>query len=244
MSRCGCGCGSCNKNISYGHNKSCNKAYAGIYFCKDPLSYVKANFIVPADNVILEIEVTDSSRLYVGEGIQIGTGYFQVIAIEDATNISIAQNGTATVGLQITAIHPSYGCYQYPMLYVGAVDRLIAPTVIGVDSSFAEVADSVLSQVTQLTFSYLGPYKVEFEFELSCTIDNAPQYVEVELPVAVGAGAPQATFSVMVDDGSGFAPAIAYRDSTTTFVIGIDAATALSDGADRVFRVTGIYDLQ
>jgi hypothetical protein len=125
-----CGCG-CNSNIAYGYNKSCTKQSSGIYFCKEPLCYVKANFVTPAVDVVLEIEVTDSSRLMLWQGIQIGTGYFQIVAIDDANNISIAHSGTATAGLQITAIHPTYGCYQYPITFVGDVPLNWTPTLVG-----------------------------------------------------------------------------------------------------------------
>jgi len=239
MNSCGCGC---NSNISYGYNKSCTKGYAGIYFCKDPLSYVKTTFVMPADNVILEIEVTDSSKLYVGQGLRIGTGFVQVVAIEDTNNISIAQNGTATAGLTITAIHPTYGCYQYPMLAAGEVDLLIDPDVAGLDSAFAVVASSVVTPTKQLTYGFVGPYKVQLEFEMSFTVANTPRYIEVELPVGVESGAPQATFVAMIDNGAGFTPAIAYRRNDT-IVTAIDAATDLANGASIV-RVSGFYELQ
>lgn len=115
--RSGCNCRSCNSNISYGYNKSCSKTYAGVNFCKDPFSYVKESFVIPAIGTILEIVVTDSSRLYVGQGIGIGGNYFYVAAIEDTNNISIFHNGNADVGLQITALNPAYGCYNYPILF-------------------------------------------------------------------------------------------------------------------------------
>jgi len=126
----GCGCG-CNSNVSYGNNNSCSKQYAGIYFCKDPVCYVKTTFIVPIADVTIDIEVTDSSRLYKGEGIQIGTGYFQIVAIADANNISIAHSGTASPGLTIVAIQPTYGCYQYPILFVGGIWLPWIPVLVG-----------------------------------------------------------------------------------------------------------------
>lgn len=241
MSGCGCGCG-CSSNVSYGRNRSCSKQYAGIYFCKDPLCYVKTSFVTPADNVVIEIEVTDSSRLYVGQGIQIGTGYFQITDIADVNNISIAQNGTAPVALTIVAVQPTYGCYQYPILFVGAIDLLIDPTVAGVNSSFVEVASSLVSPTDQLTYSYESPTKVSLEFQMDCTIANTPRYVQVDLPVAVEVGAPEATFAAIIDNGAGYVPAIAYRRSDT-LVIALNAATNLSNGASK-FRVSGTYDLQ
>lgn len=237
-----CNCG-CNKNISYGCNKSCNQAYSGIYFCKDPICYVKVNFIMPADNVILDIEVTDSSKLYVGQGVRIGDGFVQIAAIEDTNNISIVHNGTATPNLQITAVQPSYGCYQYPMLPVGAIDHLIDPDVVGLDASFVESAGYIVSPTQQLTYGYNSPTKVEFEFEMDCTIANAPRYIQVDLPVVVVSGAPQATFAAMIDNGSGFVPAIAYRRNDTC-IIAINAATNMSNGSARKFRVSGVYDIQ
>lgn len=237
-----CDCG-CNKNISYGCNKTCNQSYSGIYFCKDPFCYVKTNFVMPDDNVVLEIEVTDSDLLYVGQGVRIGAGFVQIAAIEDSTNISIVHNGTATPNLQITAVQPSYGCYQYPLIPVGAVDQLIIPTIAGLDGSFVVVVGAISDPVAQLTYGYNGPAEVEFEVEIVTEIANTPRYIEVQLPVAVISGAPNATFSAMIDDGAGFVPAIAYRRGNTV-VIALDAATDLSDGSDRKFRVSGVYGLQ
>jgi len=240
--RCGsCNC-SCNRNISFGSNSRCCQTSSRVNACDDPVVYVKTNFIVLADNVILEIEVTDSSLLYEGEGIRIGDGYFQIAEIIDSTTISIVQNGTATPGLQITAVHPSYGCYQYPILYVGAVDQLIVPEIAGLDSSFVVVGDSLDDPTMQMTYSYLGPKKVEFEFECDVDITDTITYLQIDVPVEVEAGAPQATFSAMIDNGTGFGPAIAYRRNQT-IVIAINAALELSLGSTK-FRITGIYDLQ
>lgn len=238
----GCDCG-CNKNISLGCNSSCNQSYSGIYFCKDPLCYVKTNFVMPAANVVLAIEVTDSSKLYVGQGVRIGDGFVKVAVITDTNNISIVHNGTATPSLQITAVHPSYGCYQYPMLYVGAVDSLIVPVVAGLDASFVVVASSIVTPTMQLTYGYLGPKKVELEFQMDCTIANAPRYVQVNLPVAIVGTPAEATFATIVDNGAGFLPGIGYRRSGT-IIVGVNAATALSNGAARKFRVSGFYDVQ
>lgn len=242
-SNCNCGC---NKNISYGCNSSCNQSYSGVYFCKDPICYVKSDFVIPAANVAINIEVTDSSRLYVGAGIQIGTGYFQVTAITDTNNISIAHNGTATPNLQLTAIQPSYGCYQYPITLVGKVSLLKTPTVVALNDAMSATIDALSNITVQvLTYGYLGPKTVQFEAELNCDTINTLYWVGFSLPVTPASGSPLPAFSGFLDKANiVYGPAMLGLASFQNYaVIGLGNSATIAAGSTRRFRILGTYDV-
>ncbi len=237
---CDCSCG--RKTVIQQSKSSCCNTTTGTRFCKEPLVYVTGDFTVPAANVPVEITVSDSSKLYEGQGIQIGTGYFQIREIVDSKTISIAHNGLATVATVITAINPTYGCYTYPIYYVGYVDILTTPSVIGVDEDYEEVDDSVIDAEVYLTFGYIGPNTVKFHLSVSAEIANAPDFLQVELPKDTGSASVQGVFSCIIDNGSGFIPAVAYiQNNLITF--GLGGGTALSNGTDRKFEVSGVYEL-
>lgn len=245
MSYCNCGCNS-SKVIAYQKSSSCcNKTYSGTYFCKEPWGVVKSNFVVPAANIEVEVEVIDSSKFYEGQGIQIGNGYFQVVSIVDSTNITIAHNGTAVQNTTIIAVHPSYGCYQYPIYYAGYVGLLNEPELTGVDSDFVEVADSVIDPIAEIVYGYLGPKKVQLAFQATCEIANDPQYVSVPLPVSAGS-AVLASFSCSYNLSASpgvYLPGVAFRNGDN-LLIGSNDGTPLAADATYTIIVSGEYDIE
>ena len=93
---CDCSCG--RKTVLQQSAGSCCTSGASANFCKEPIPYVTANFTVPVANVAVEVEVSDSAKLYVGQGVRIGTYYFQVTSIVDSRHVELTHNGTATPG--------------------------------------------------------------------------------------------------------------------------------------------------
>ncbi len=195
----GCGCG--RKTVLQQSASSCCSTGTSSKFCKEPLSYLTSNFTVPVANTAVEITVGDSSKLYVGQGIQIGTFYYQVTEITDSKTIQIMHDGTATAGTTVTAISAAYGCYSYPIYYVGIVELTYTTEDIeGVDASFAPVASSIVDPALAFTYGYLGPNKIQFNMALELEIANAPEFIEILLPEA--GSEPTAVFSVGIVNSS------------------------------------------
>lgn len=245
---CGsCGCNSCDcscgrKTVLQQSYPSCSSSSSGTKFCTEPLSYLTSNLIVLAAGTAMEIKVADSSKLYAGQGIQIGTYYFQVLEIIDSTTVSITFKDTATPGGNLTAINALYGCYQYPIYYVGIVELDYTPEeIIGVDSAFAEVADSVVDpEITYFTYGYLGPNKIQFNLEFVCEIANTPDFIEIELPNADTI--PVAAFSAILDVAGVPSPLVAYKRGTT-LIVGPGAGTPFTDAPSNTILVSGEYGL-
>lgn len=242
---CGsCGCDSCDchcgrKTVIQQSSSSCCNTSTGARFCKEPLVYLTSNFTVPAANTEVEITVSDSAKLYAGQGIQIGTHYFQILEIVDSRTIKIAHNGTATPAATITAVSPSYGCYQFPIYYVGIVELIFEPDDIeGLDEDFAIMEDSISDVAIAMTYGYLGPYKVQFNLELSLTSTvTPPNYISFTLPDAVAE--PGAVFSCIYNpEETLYLNGIAYK-SGTKIIIG----PGLEGNGDYIFKVSGEYGI-
>ncbi len=182
-----CNSGSCScgrKTVIQQSSSSCCNSSSGSKFCKEPVIYVTGNFVVPAAGVEVEVDVSNSSKLYVGQGIKIGDGYFQITEIVDSVTIKVKHNGSATANTTITAISPTYGCYQYPIYYVGIVEidyAVDTADIVGLDGSYEEVADSIVDPVISYTYGYLGPDKIQFNIELTTEIANTPDFIQIPL---------------------------------------------------------------
>lgn len=243
---CGsCGCGgncscSCGRQTVLQQSKSsCCNTSNGTKFCKEPLVYVTSNFTVPAVNNPLEIKVSDSSKLFIGEGIKIGSGYFQIIDIADSRTITIIHSGTATPGIVITALNPSYGCYAYPIYFAGLVEiDYTTEEIAGLDASYAVVADSVIDPVLTATYGYLGPDKISFNIYLFLEIDNTPDFVSLPLPNADFSTS--AAFSVTIVESGVPITGIAFKQGTD-LIVGLGAGTPFSNVSGTIIRVSGEY---
>lgn len=247
MGRYGCGCCSesaCScgrKTVIQQSSSSCCNSSSGSRFCKEPVIYVTGNFVVPAAGVEVEVEVSNSARLYVGQGIQIGDGYFQVTEIVDSVTIKVKHNGSATANTTITAVSPTYGCYQYPIYYVGLVEIAYAVDVediIGLDGSFVEVADSIIDPVISYTYGKLGPDKIQFNIELTTGIANTPDLIQI--PLVGAASSPTAVFSAVLIYNSAPVPLTAYKRGTN-LVVGQGSGVAFITDTDAIIYISGEY---
>jgi len=237
-SSCDCCCGR-KTVLQQSVSSCCGSSSTGVKFCKEPITFLTSNFIVLDANTQVQIKVSNSARLYVGQGIQIGDSYFQVTEIENTTTIKIAHNGTATPGANFTAINATYGCYQYPIFYPGIVELAYEPTeVAGLDAAFAEIADSVVDPVTEFTYGYLGPNKIQFNLEITCEIANTPEFISVTLPNAELT--PEAVFSAVLIDADVPSPLVAYKKDYL-LIIGPGSGTAFTNGTDLIIKVSGEY---
>lgn len=243
---CNCGCGSCScscgrKTVIQQSKSSCCNTTAGTRFCKEPTVYVTGNFVVPAANVEVEVTISDSVKVYLGQGIQIGEGYFQITEIVDSRTIKITHNGSAVPNTTITAVNPTYGCYSYPIYFVGLVERgyeVDEGDIEGLDSNYELVADAIIDPVLSYTYGYVGPEKVQFNLELICEIDNTPEFISLPLPAA--GNDPTAVFSAYIVISGVPTILVAFKDADK-LIVGYGGGTNFTDGADRSIYVSGEY---
>jgi len=242
---CGsCGCNSCDcacgrKTVIQQSSSSCCNTSAGTRFCKEPWPYLTGNFTIPVANEEVEVKVSNSTKLYEGEGIRIGDGFFQIKEIVDSTTIIISHDGTATPGLAITAINAAYGCYTYPIYYVGIVELSYTPDAVeGLDTDLDPIADSVIDPEVVFTYGYLGPNKIQFNFEVDCEIDNVPHFLSVPLPNA--SSEPSAAFSAYIYLSGVPYPAVAWKQGAD-LVVGLGSGTSYPNEEGVVVKVSGSY---
>lgn len=239
---CSCGCGSCGcscgrKTVLQQSKSSCCNSSSGTKFCKETQVYLTSNFTVPNANIDVEITVSDSSKLYFGQGIQISTFYFQITEIVDSRTIKIAHNGTATAGTIITAINATYGCYNYPIYYVGIVEIAYdTDEVEGVDGDLEPIEDSISDVVFSFTYGYLGPNKIQFNLSMSFTIpsDPIPTYLRIPLPDAESEIS--AVFSAIGSESGNYYDLIAFKDDIYLYIGG----PSFENGAQSA-KVSGEY---
>ncbi len=238
-SSCDCSCG--RKTVLQQSVTSCCNTSAGTRFCKEPLAFLTDNFTILGAGVEVEVKVSNSSKLYEGEGIQIGDGYFQIVSITDSTTIVITHNGTATPNLAVTAINAAYGCYNYPIYYVGIVELDYAvdtDNIEGLDGSFEVIDDSIVDPVISYTYGYLGPYKIQFNLELTLTTANTPFFISIPLPNA--SAEPSAAFSsVITVVGDAPYKSVCYKDGTN-LIVGFGEGTSLPND-NIVIQASGEY---
>lgn len=240
----------CCNNYPFLGESSCSRQYTAKYGCRPHLPYVKANFIIPAVNTEIQIEVTDSQSLYKGQGIMIHTGFYQITEIVDATNIKVEHNGIGvTADTTMYAVHPTNGCYQYPVVPCGEVALQETVTPVGLNAAANATVASSITNVTkaQMLVSYPGPGKCRIMIEVNCDIANAPNWVAIPLPedLTAATGAPKPVFSASLDNGSGLVPAVGsvgVSSYANHVIIGIDAATALANGTTRKFFINGVFE--
>lgn len=242
----GCGCGggcdcNCGRKTVLQQSVSCGSRNSSSRFCTEPLAYLTSNIIVLAAGAPIEIKVSNSSKLYKGEGIQIGDYYFQILEIIDSKTVSITHNGTATPGANITAINAAYGCYQYPIYYVGIVELAYEPEttdIEGLDASFDPVSDSIIDPVLVFTYGYLGPKKIQFNMELTLEMDMAPDFVSIPLPDAESTLG--ATFSGVITTAGGPFAAVAFKQGLN-LLVGLGGGSPYPTEAGIVIQVSGEY---
>lgn len=243
-----CGC----NNSYYPFPKSCcssSSQVTGPYPCQPHLPCLLKNLTTPASGSVVTAYFTSTVNLYQGQGIAIGDNYFFIQEIADSTTAILIHYGTVTVGQTFVAVHPVYGCYQYPIIPCGIVKIENTPNLAGLTNDRETVvALSVVGSPTinKLKYGYLGPKTIQFDAEVVVETDNTPAFLAIELPVTPSILNPLLVASAAFDDGSNLEPAIAVLGvgAYDGFVlIGPGGASVIADRADNLFRVSGTYDL-
>lgn len=222
---------------------------AGPYPCRAHLPCVRTNFTTPAANSSVFIEMTDTASLTIGQGILIGSAFYMVTDVVDSIKIIARHNGLgATPGTIIYAVHPVYGCFQYPVVPAGKVSLESVVTVVGLNAAADTAVASSVTPVTvnKLQHGYLGPTTVDFQVEIQSTIASAPVWIGVALPVARKAAEPNVAFSGWLNQGAGPVPVVAKCGVGGYYsyaIIGLGGGTALSNGAGRTAVISGSYEI-
>jgi len=170
--------------------------------------------------------------------------------VVDSLIIEVQHNGVgATPGTIMYAVHPSYGCFQYPVVPAGKVTIETSTAVVGLNAvADTEVGASITPvTVNRFVYGYVGPTTVDFTTEIAYTVANAPRWAAVALPVARRAAGPNVAFSGWVDNGSGSVPAVARCGLGGYFnyaIVGLGGGVALANGASRSAVISGRYEIQ
>jgi len=220
----------------------------GPYPCKPHYPALRKNFTTPTAGTPAIIEVTDTSSLTQGQGILIGSTFYQITNILDSIRLEVRHNGVgASVGALIVAVHPAYGCYQYPIILAGKVvlDAVAAVEGLNITADTA-IPLSVYTNLAQMTYGYLGPTTVNLQAEWLGNIDLTPYWIGLALPGNARVTSPKAAFTAYHDSGNGLVPAVATLgegDYSGYVIVGPGANAQHVDGADQRFIVSGNYEI-
>lgn len=224
-----------------------NRSYSqgGPYTCSPHFPALKGNFVVPAANVSIQIVVTDTSPFYVGQGIKIGPAYFQIVDILSSSTLEVRHNGLATVGLSMTATHPSQGCYQYPITPAGSVKLQKLVTVKGYDNSFNVISSAfTITGTNLLVHGNLSPKTIEYNAEVVGTFANSPTRLGIVLPKNIDTTKPFHVPSAEYYDGTNWLPLMSQANSLDASVVALlkTDGTVFASGSNRKIRVSGVYE--
>lgn len=246
---CGCGCGQYYPFQPAGCGIS-NQVPSGPYTCVNFPAAVKKNFAVPAAGVDAVIEVTSTSHLYDGQGVQIGNGYYMITEIVDSTHMTIQHTSSVNPdsGTIVVAIHPEYGCYQYPVIPIGAVRLTGTPTVIGLAADRNTPVSGAIALVGSrgIDYSFIGPKLLAFNAYAYVTIANTPAYVGFELPFLVKTTLPFPAYSGSLDEGNGPLAVVATPGVGTYLnyaLVGKGGTSTITDGTGRIISVSGLVEI-
>lgn len=217
--------------------------------CRQHFPFLRKNFVTPPANTAVQIELTDTQNLVQGQGLLIGSVYYQITNVLSSLLIEAKHNGLgATVGTTIIAVHPSYGCYQYPIIPIGMVviEESAALAGLSVAGSTA-IGSSVINViVNRFSYGYVGPTTIEFEYEFNGQIASTPAWLGVALPVPPKQSVPTPVFSAYISQAG--IPKIAFgklgvTDYQNYMIIGFGNSATIPNAADTKIVVSGKYGI-
>jgi hypothetical protein len=188
--------------------------------------------------------------LFEGQGIKIGAGYYQVTAINSSTEIEVKHNGLGvTVGELVVAVHPAYGCYQYPLVHAGEVSILSSFTPVGLNAAANTLVDASVVNVdnAKMLVSFPAPGRCKIIAEVVCDTANSPRWVAIPLPKNrnVDTGIPTPVFTGALNLGSGVIQGVGSVGAGSFVnhaIVGIDYNTNISDSSNGKFYLSGEYE--
>lgn len=152
--------------------------------CRLHLPAVAMNFIAPAADVPINVIVTHTMPLFVGQGIKIGSGFYQVVDIIDAVTLTIQHSGLGiAAGTNVIAREPNVQCYQYPITTPGIVTLNFNPAVVALAADAATpIADGFVATVLQSRYGSLGARTIEYDYAYTGTMAAGVFFVAIQLP--------------------------------------------------------------
>jgi predicted RecA/RadA family phage recombinase len=221
----------------------------GPFFERPHFPAVRKNFVEPAVRSPVIIELTDTQSLYIGQGILIGSSFYQITDILDSLRVELQHNGLGAVpGNTIVALHPEFGVYQYLVIPVGKVVLDTSPSYAGVNAAGdTAVASSIVAiNVNQIAYGFTGPTTFDFQAQFTGQIDNTPHWIALALPVAARADVPYPAIAAFMDIGAGPIPAVAklgVGSYSNHLLIGPGGGSTIADGAGLVFSAAGHLEI-
>lgn len=213
--------------------------------CVPHFPVLKSDFTVPGANSSFIVSVSDTTSLYLGQGIRLGPISFQVTDILSSTSVELKHNGLgATEGLSIVAVHPAYGCYQYPITPAGFVPLEKTPNTAGYASNASTVVGSAFTQsgANRLSYGYLGPGTIHYDYNLQGTIANSPIWIGVTLPKPVRTDAATHVPVASYFNGSTWANLITRVLGIHAVLVGKEDGSAFASGGGILINISGNYE--
>lgn len=221
----------------------------GPYSCRPHFPVLRKNYIEPAPRSPVIVELSDTQHLYIGQGILLGTTYYQITNIIDSLKVELQHNDLgATPGNLIVALHPEYGCFQQLVIPVGKVVIDTATAYAGLNAAGDTAIGGAIVQanINQIAYGYTGPTTVDFQAQITVQTANTPNWIAMALPVAARATIPFPAFAAFMDIGAGPVPAVA-KLGVSSFqnhlIVGPGGGATIPDGSARVFSVSGKYEI-
>ena len=214
----------------------------------NPFTYphVLEQFTVPASGSTVDVKVSHTQGLWVGQGVQILNQYYIITAIDVNTQtITVELTGTKSDSV-VSAIHPSYACYMTPVIPAGLVTKTLSTfTVAGYNrSGLSTVASSVTTIADRkIRYGWLGPDTLYVRGHITCTIANSPYWIGITMPSGITAEA-RYDYSWLGSasywDGTDQKPLIMLDMQGNILMIGPGSGTALTNASGRTYQFGAI----
>lgn len=211
--------------------------------CDPAYSVLKSNFHTPAVNTDVIVKVSDANQFYVGQGVKIGPTFWQITDILSSDSIQMQHNGmNATLGFSYIAVHPTQGCYQYPIFSVGIVPLEKTVVVKARDGAGSVITGgiTITGSSNKLSYGNLGPRRVQFDVTTAFTVSSSPTSLTVDLPRQSRGDRPTA-FSVEYYDGTRWRTLPTSLQLNELYIY-MDDGSTFSNGTGRALRVLGNYE--
>lgn len=160
--------------------------------------FVALDFTAPAIGDCIDITVTTSSGLQVGDIISIGTGLYTLDSFVSSTVIRICNTGEGIAAGTAVIAQDAFGNYQYPIATVSnccaTIDATIATAITDLDATFF----AWVQKVTSATTTVAAPASSATTAPVTITLTNpsATRIMRVHLTYVF-------TFYLVLTDTSG-----------------------------------------
>ena len=228
------------------------------------LPYLALDFVAPALSVPLTIHVTNVNGLFVGETIQIGTGFYTIESIPTATTVIIQNDGSGITPGSVVSAFTGLGLYQYPLVLAGTCCSTLAGGVYVVTSApqtgtVSTANHDVLSNVASVSITNSSPYTKYLHLVLNgrtvgtlnnCNTDDIDLVWTLLASVNGGGMAPianeEATFFMKADTAKNMTKVIQSFDTISiapgvTHTLDLELRVHWTSAGNATYAMTEIY---